>query len=732
MKVNDAALKVERSGNFQEKGFRIKASRKAFDILSSQIYSDVKLAIVRELSTNAWDAHVEAGTTDTPFHVHLPNAMEPHFSIRDFGTGLSRDDIESLYTTYFESNKTHSNDFTGCLGIGSKSPFAYTDNFTVISYFEGVKYTYSAFRGEEGFPQIALLGQTKTEEANGLEIIIAIKKDDMNDFLDRARKVYVFFGKKPVVTGVTDFESVYQEIQLEGEGWKLFKQTRQNHQLHYNRPKTCAVMGNVGYPLKADYSYGFTSRQRNLIEAGFHIDFPIGELEIAASREELQYTPETISAIKIKLDEVSSNLAKVISEEFASCSSLWDARLKYRKLFQDRNSPTKYLNNLIDTKQIKWKTNPCNSIFSFDLRNFNFLEIDLFRPETGSRGIICRRTENVASIESSENVIFVIDDLQRGSISRSATFLRQKENSDKVIYLLKRLPEKEDAKKPSQKTLTKDEKEFFSQLGIKNPLKSEFVRLASSFPKTESKRITNAAVKSNKITVDYFMPGRHVNYQYPENSWREETIDPKTDAGIYVNIRRWRLIDHKDQPSHFQRCPSDINKICDLLVALDSSVDIPKVYGLKIGYSPKIVKTSKNWKHLNDYAKEIVEKQIKLHNLEEEMKNYQELHSLKNKAFWEKISKKCGNNSFSKISDRMVETRIEAKIKKIQELNNLIKLKLDLNFRQDDLRQVEDKLYKKYPMLKFVQNSYYSLESHTIDACVDYVNMIDTYSKEGN
>ena len=724
MKVNDTALKVERSGNFQEKGFRIKASRKAFDILSSQIYSDVKLAIVRELSTNAWDAHVEAGTTAIPFRVHLPNAMEPHFSIRDFGTGLSRDDLESLYTTYFESNKTHSNDFTGCLGIGSKSPFSYTDNFTVISYFEGVKYTYSAFRGEEGFPQIALLGQTKTEEENGLEIIIAVKKDDMNDFLDRARKVYTFFSKEPIITGVTDFESNLREVGLKGKGWRAFKNPRD----YYHQPNTHAVMGNVGYPLRADYSYNFTSTQTKLIRAGLHIDFSIGELEIAASREELQYTPETIDTLKKKLDEVSIDIVKVISKEFESCSSLWDARLKHRKFFQSRNSPMTHINSLIDRNQIKWRGFPCNASFYFKSE----ASIDLFRPENTSRGTICRRNENVSCIDAGENVIFVIDDLTRGSISRSANFLRQPENKDKVIYLLKRPSKENDSKKSSQKTLSREERNFFSEIGLNRPLKSEFVRLASSFPKTESKRITHSSAKSDKIVVDYFMPGQHVKYQHPENNWREETIDPKTDAGIYVNIRRWRLIDHKDQPSHHQRCPSDINKICDLIKDLDSSIQIPKVYGLKVGYSPKIVKTSKKWKHLNDYAEEIIKKQIKLHNLSEEIKNFQELRSLKGRQFWEKISKKCNSASFSKISDRIVAPDVESKIVKIQELNNLIKVKLDLHFQEDDLSKMQNKLYKKYPMLKYAQDSYYSMTEQAIDACVDYINMIDTHSKEGN
>jgi len=96
--------------------FKIKASAKAFSILSSGLYANKIRAIIRELSCNAVDSHVAAGRTDTPFDVHLPNDLEPWFSIRDYGTGLSHEQVSSIYTTYFESTKTESNDYIGALG----------------------------------------------------------------------------------------------------------------------------------------------------------------------------------------------------------------------------------------------------------------------------------------------------------------------------------------------------------------------------------------------------------------------------------------------------------------------------------------------------------------------------------------------------------------------------------------------------------------------------------------
>lgn len=51
--------------------FHIKNSAKAFYILSTSLYSDPILAILRELGCNARDSHVQAGQTK-PWRLHLP------------------------------------------------------------------------------------------------------------------------------------------------------------------------------------------------------------------------------------------------------------------------------------------------------------------------------------------------------------------------------------------------------------------------------------------------------------------------------------------------------------------------------------------------------------------------------------------------------------------------------------------------------------------------------------
>lgn len=57
--------------------FMVAMTPKTFEILSSTIYSDKVLAVLRELSTNAYDSHVENGNPDEPFQVQLPSAFKP-------------------------------------------------------------------------------------------------------------------------------------------------------------------------------------------------------------------------------------------------------------------------------------------------------------------------------------------------------------------------------------------------------------------------------------------------------------------------------------------------------------------------------------------------------------------------------------------------------------------------------------------------------------------------------
>ena len=112
-----------------------------FNVLRNQLYSDKYKAVLREYAVNGVDAHIEAGCPDRPIEFTLPTALSPNLKIRDFGVALTQQEVNEIYAFYGESTKRNTNSQTGMLGIGSKSAFAYGDNFVINSFVDGKKHT---------------------------------------------------------------------------------------------------------------------------------------------------------------------------------------------------------------------------------------------------------------------------------------------------------------------------------------------------------------------------------------------------------------------------------------------------------------------------------------------------------------------------------------------------------------------------------------------------------------
>jgi len=310
---------VSTGGLGEATNFRIQADAKAFNILSSNIYTDKIKAVIRELSCNAYDAHVDVGNSD-PFKVHLPTSLEPWFSVRDYGTGLSHEDCMSLYTTYFASTKTSSNDVVGCLGIGSKSPYAVSDSFSVISRYNGVERHYTAYKDENDFPQFALLTESDTSESNGLEVRVNVGSN-YGDWASKCVEVFQYFDSIPninnaaVVEQINEAKNSYEFI---GEGYKVSR----------GYGDIIARMGNVGYEV------GDSIVPNHNNNYGIVLDFPIGSLTFNPGRENLTATESTINAVRSRLEEIHSELIDSIVKSVENADTEFE---KYEKITECYN-----------------------------------------------------------------------------------------------------------------------------------------------------------------------------------------------------------------------------------------------------------------------------------------------------------------------------------------------------------------------------------------------------------
>lgn len=304
------------SGNLAREAFKVAMNRQAFETLSSGIYSDRVKAVVRELCTNAADSHTATGKGTTPFSVHLPNAMEPWFSVKDWGTGMPEDVVRDLYTTYFASDRRGSDDFTGGFGLGSKSPFAYADSFTVVSRWKGTVTTWAAFWDEGGSPCFAKLGETETDEGDGVEVTVPVGAKDFKAFSEKAADVLTWFDPTPKVVGCPGFSPPKFDYLCRETDWGVLRQRAYNASL--------LVMGNVAYPLTNIMSHP-------LVGWGVHLWAPVGSCDIARSREALALTNRTLRAVKELLDRVSKEVLRKGEGELASAPTVWRARGKVKE-----------------------------------------------------------------------------------------------------------------------------------------------------------------------------------------------------------------------------------------------------------------------------------------------------------------------------------------------------------------------------------------------------------------
>ena len=157
-------------------------------------YSNTQLAVVREVSANALDANAEANAS-RPIEIKVPTSMNPTFAVRDFGGGLSEEDVFGLYSKYGKSTKRESNNYIGAFGIGKFAPLSYGDNFTCVSYHNGKKATYNIFVNEDDDTKISRIGDpVPTNEPTGLSIEVAVADNDISSFKEIVKEFFTFFS----------------------------------------------------------------------------------------------------------------------------------------------------------------------------------------------------------------------------------------------------------------------------------------------------------------------------------------------------------------------------------------------------------------------------------------------------------------------------------------------------------------------------------------------------------
>jgi hypothetical protein len=346
--------------------FTIAANGKAFTVLSDTLYQDKIGSIVRELSCNAYDSHKEAGKEDIPFVIHLPTTVEPYFSVKDFGIGMDAETVSNVFTSLFVSTKEGSNNSVGAFGLGSKTPFAYTDSFTVIAVKNGISRTFSMYKDEDGLPMHAMLGQKETDESNGVEIIIPINNiSDRRAFSNAIVNQLHFLPTRPVITGSeypVEWYSEPTEILVEYGRIKVFVHKYGQDRVKYD---ACAVMGPVGYQINFNILAEKIPNHSKVIQwlanRKCRIYFNIGDISVTPSRENLSYDTRTLKAFNDAFNGFLDHIVKSYNDNMQGLKS----PLERAKFLSETNDD---LSNVITISQ----KNADNGIWGYNGRHAYF------------------------------------------------------------------------------------------------------------------------------------------------------------------------------------------------------------------------------------------------------------------------------------------------------------------------------------------------------------------------
>jgi hypothetical protein len=314
-------------GGLETTEYKMKVNAHSIRAVTANLYKDPILAIIRELSCNAWDAHIEAGTTDRPFQLFLPTRFNPEVRLRDYGTGLSHDDTMGMYTTIFDSTRSNNNDVTGGWGLGAKAQLGYTDNFSVAVYQDGKVRHYAVFTDSEtGMPCCTYGGEQDTDEPNGLDIRIPTKSNDYHEWRSAAEKVFTWFPEGSWETDV-DIEVTPLDIKEQHGNVILLDSMPDGYSY---RQRWIVKMGNVAYPLETeqlDARFKFLAdHTRGVLEVG------MGEVMTTPARDSLFYNTPTKVAIEKHFDAFLDEINKAYAAEQAQVKTLTDWSEHMRKL----------------------------------------------------------------------------------------------------------------------------------------------------------------------------------------------------------------------------------------------------------------------------------------------------------------------------------------------------------------------------------------------------------------
>lgn len=416
IKTNSAAKSVN---------FKIGDEEFIIDTFRNRFYGNPIQTLVQEYICNARDANIDAGSTKNII-IKAPVKDDPTFKVRDFGSGLSEDKIE-IFTSYGLSTKRNSTLMTGGFGFGGKSAWAYTDNFTIITYIDKFAYHYLAHIGTKKSGTLEFQGKYKTNEENGTEFIIGVNPNDFFDFHKAICRATFFWNDRPEYVNLLE-GGRFQEL------LNYWDTCQEHHRFGSNRfyyfssyqyrdsfliskadsrngsyqSGVIILVDGIPYPLYSDYNSN--PNLQALIDIIHNntlivIELTNDEIEITANREKLQDSEFTRKTLNQLFIDLKNEICGHQLDEFSHAKSFKEhinLAIKFNKIFKYPDF-VKYRGKFDDYHVDNMNSLSAEKLFSFDflIGSFNFYRKNLEMVSDSESGTV-------------EDLEFIYEDKEEG------------------------------------------------------------------------------------------------------------------------------------------------------------------------------------------------------------------------------------------------------------------------------------------------------------------------------
>lgn len=564
-----------------------KNPQKLIQVVVRSLYSNPTLATLVELGQNCHDEHLRCGKSDVPFEVTLPTVFEPTLKVRDFGRGIPHEYMMRGYTHIFESTKDNDSDMSGGYGVGRCVVLSLSSTYTIVTFIQGKKRTYSIFESEKGI-ELVHLSTEDTNERDGTLVTAPVSQNDVSAFRDAVMRAYRYYKTQPIIKGAgADFKLDKPDYVIQGTNWAIENDT--------TTPK--AICGIYQYDITPENMGRLSDAHNNLLHGGgLVLRFGPSDLDVQANRQGLHYNDRTRTAIVNALKVVEKEASTIINKEFDACPSYYAAKVKWAEFYAS-NAMRKISNIAKSIGNITWRNVPIGSdrVEMKDIQGITATGYYWAYNHRGG-GYKVMHEAGFSYFECSPKYHIFINDMPggRGAIQRVKAFLRSlgDNNGHKAITIcFHNNPQVEAA--------------FFKQTNLQ---KSDF-QLVSSLPKPTATRGESNPSYSRARTKFFVYDGEGITWSSSNSdAWDiDEDMDLTESGGLYVEIERFKPYFRGAHKSvrDFGHTIENIRKIGGL--ANDETI-----IGIRTTASEElaIVRNSPNWKSLEDYVSELVKSYV--------------------------------------------------------------------------------------------------------------------------